>query len=282
MSDLQNIIKRYKDLFLLLALILISTVSIGVNTDGKLIGPKQAGFTVVSVFQKTASGIGDFFSDTINSINELSELKTAYDQLQEKLTEFQEIERNMEELISENNSLRKQLGFSVNSPYANIPAEVIGKDPGNTLNSIVINKGRAHGVERNMPVIALQDGYHGLVGKISEVGEYASIILPIFDSTSYVSSRLQKSRYEGLISGSGYSDSILKMNYVKKIARESVTYGDFVITSGMRSIYPKGIYIGRVTSFEGKEWDTSLVLEVEPIVDFTRLEYVLVLKREDS
>jgi rod shape-determining protein MreC len=282
MSDFVDFIKRNRAAALLIILILVSVVSISLSTGGGLIRPKQAGFTVLSVFQKGASGIGSFFSNTVNSINELRELRTEYELLKDRLAEFEEIERDIDELRNENAGLRKQLGFSATSPFRNIPAEVIAKDPGNSFNSIVINKGRSEGIERNMPVIGLAGGYHGLVGKVADVGEFASIVVPIYDSSSYVSARLQESRYEGLISGSGYSDSVLKMDYVKKIARANIQYGDLVITSGMRSIYPKGIYIGRVTAIEGKEWDTSLHLEIEPVVDFSRLEYVFVLVKEKA
>lgn len=279
MSGFLQFLKKYKEITTLIFLIIISVLSLGLSTEKRIIGPKEAGFTFFSVFQTGINGIGNFVSNTINSINELSELKVEYEQLQDKITEYEEIEKNIVELKNENKYLREQLGFSATSPYKNIPAEVIGKDPGNAFNSIIINKGSSSGIERDMPVVALQDGYHGLVGKISEVGQFSSIIVPIYNESAYVSSRLQDSRYEGLISGSGFSDSILKMEYVKKIGREKIKYGDFVITSGMKSIYPKGIYIGRVTAIEGKEWDTSLLLEIEPIVDFTRLEYVFVLKR---
>ena len=282
MSDFFSFFKKHIETVTLIILVVASGISIGISTGGKLISPKEAGLTVFSVFQNGASGIGGFFSDTVNSINELRELRTAYEDLQEKVTEFAEIERNIEELKNENSSLRRQLGFSKTSPFKNIPAEVIGKDPGNTFNSIIINKGKSSGIERNMPVVALQDGYHGLVGKIAEVGAFTSIVIPIYDESAYVSARLQESRYEGLITGRGYSDSILTMDYIKKIAREEIKYGDFVITSGMNSIFPKGIYIGRVTAIEGKEWDTSLQLEIEPVVDFTKLEYVFVLERSEE
>ncbi len=281
MSDFLQLIKKYREITTLLILIIISVVMIGLNTDQKLIRPKEAGFTVFSVFQRGISGIGNFISETVNSINELSELKEAYDELQNKISEYEETERNITELRNENKYLRDQLGFSKTSIYKNIPAEVIGKDPGNTFNSIIVNKGSSSGLKRDMPVVALQDGYHGLVGKVGEVSRFSSIIIPIYNESAYVSSRLQDSRYEGLVSGSGYSNSLLRMDYVKKIAREEIRYGDFVITSGMKSIYPKGIYIGRVTAIEGKEWDTSLQLEIEPVVDFSKLEYVFILKREE-
>ena len=277
MIKLIDTIKKYREIFTLVLLIIISLIGMSLETGRKILKPKEAGFSVVSVLQMGMSGIGEFVSGTVNSISELRQLKEAYDDLQNKINEYEEIERNIVELEIENKTLRQQLGFASTAKFETIPAEVTGKDPGNTFNSIIINKGSSSGVTRNMPVIALQDGFHGLVGKITEVGRFSSIVTPIYNESSFVSSRLQNSRYEGLINGSGFSESVLFMNYVKKIAREEIEYGDFVVTSGMKSIYPKGIYIGRVTAIEGKEWDTSLQLEIEPVVEFTKLEYVFVL-----
>ena len=175
---------------------------------------------------------------------------------------------------------RSQLGFSERIGYKHISAEIIGKDPGNFFDTITINRGRKDGVEYNMPVIAFQDGYQGLIGKVVHVGFQAAEILPIYDRSCYVAARLQSSRYEGLVSGDGRGETV-KMQYIKKYARNEIKSGDLVITSGMESIYPKGIYIGRVREIGGKEYDTSLILEIEPIIDFSRLEYVFVLGVEE-
>ena len=58
--------------------------------------------------------------------------------------------------------------------------------------------------------------------------------------------------------------------------------GDLVVTSGFNGSYPDNIYIGKVKSISGKEYETSLRLELEPFVDFFRLEYVFVLAGEDK
>jgi len=72
------------------------------------------------------------------------------------------------------------------------------------------------------------------------------------------------------------------MSYVNKNGKERISYGDIVITSGMKSIFPKGIYIGRVRSISAREYETSLQLEIEPTVDFSRLEYVFILKQDKT
>ena len=52
-----------------------------------------------------------------------------------------------------------------------------------------------------MPVIALQSGNVGLVGKVIEVGHYTSLVMPIYDFQCSVSARIQNTRDLGLVSG---------------------------------------------------------------------------------
>lgn len=282
MPKYSKIFKKHKQAILLFFFLIVSFLCIFFSNEKNMQTVKETSFTVISVFPKGIHKISSFFTGTVNSINELRDLRVKYNDLQQKSADFQEIERNNQELAIENKFLRKQLNFSEKMQYSNIPAEVIGKDPGNKFNSIIISKGKRNGVEKNMPVVAFEDGFNGLVGKIAEAGEFSAIVIPIYNESAYVSSRLQESRYEGLINGSDESDVLLKMSYVNKTAREEIEYGDFVITSGMESIYPRGIYIGRVVAIEAKEWNTSLDLTVEPIVDFTKLEYVFILAEDNS
>ena len=131
-----------------------------------------------------------------------------------------------------------------------------------------------------MPVIAFQQGFQGLVGKVFEAGPISAKVMPVTDTACFVASRMKDSRYEGLVSGAGIGKENLVMTYVQKRAKDEIQFGDLVITSGMGSIYPKGIFIGRVKKISAPEWKTSLELELEPIIDFSRLEYVVVLKAE--
>jgi rod shape-determining protein MreC len=137
-------------------------------------------------------------------------------------------------------------------------------------------------MRRDLPVVAVQEGSQGLVGRIQTVGRSSAIVVPLFDSSNYVAARLQESRYEGLVHGTPSRDGTLTMRYVSSQARSSVEYGDTVVTSGMNSIYPRGIRIGRVTSVQAKPYETSLQLTIEPIVEFAKLEYVFVITPESE
>lgn len=244
--------------------------------------PKEVGRSVFSVFQTGFSEVGGFFSRTAGSIRELRIVQAEFESLQEQLNQYKTLERDFIELKSENRVLREQLGFSEKLGSTHIPAQIIAKDPGSIFNTIVIDKGRRHGITRNMPVIAYQDGFHGFVGKIINVGGLSSEVLPLYDANCKVAARMQKSRYEGLVTGNGSVKPTITMLYVKKHARNDIHYDDIVITSGMNSIYPRGIYLGRVKEIGAKEYDPSLEIEIEPIIDFSRVEYVFVLKTESE
>lgn len=273
-------ITKHKSSSLLLLLITISIALLSYSSGKYNFSPKIIGNSVFSVFQIAVNSTSNFVTNTLNSIGELKKLRAEHDYLLEKIMEYQIRDRDYIEVKQENDRLKLQLDFKLSSEYRFKAAEIIAQEPGNIFNTIVINRGTSQGVENNMPVIAYQYGYQGLVGKIIEAGPFTSKILPIFDNTCYVAARLMETRYEGLINGSGNRNGSLLMNYVTKNAFKSLKEGDLVVTSGMQSIYPPGLYIGRIREIDNPEWQTSLVLGIEPVIDFSRIEYVLILTGE--
>ena len=274
---LQRIVNRYRDRLILALLVGISLVSLTVSTSSVSVRPGEIGQSVVAVFQQSASAVGRFFASTVTSIRELSELQRQYDQILLQVREYETIAHDITQLRAENQRLREALGFAHDLPMESVPARVIAKEPGSFFTGVTINKGSAAGIRREMPVIANQNGVQGLVGRISEVGLTTSVVMPVFDSNSFVAARLLRSRHEGLVSGAGMSDDQLTMLYVGKSARGDIAVDDVVISSGMRSIFPEGIRIGTVESIQGRPYETSLTIGLRPSVDFSRLEYVFVL-----
>ena len=77
---------------------------------------------------------------------------------------------------------------------------------------------------------------------------------------------------EGVVVGSG--DDRLQMQYVSEASDLAV--GDVLVTSGIDTIYPKGLVVGRVELVE-KNGPAFKKIVVKPAVDFSRLEEVLVV-----
>jgi len=263
-------------------LTLISFLLLMFSGGSFILTVKDAG---LSIFSGTRSGIYEFtslISRTILSVKELADLRREHAELLKQLERYEELERSNAEIYQENHRLREQLGFSQSLRYRRIPAQISGRDPDNLYSAVVINKGSYAGVVKNMAVVAWQNGTQALVGKVIQTGAFESLVMPIFDVNSQVASRFSVSRYEGIVEGQGNSEIPLMMRFVPKRARDEINVGDIVLSSGMGGVFPTGINIGRVGSVNSLEYDTTLEVEITPMVDFTRLEYVFIIETENS
>lgn len=227
-------------------------------------------------------GVSSFVSRTVLSIQELAALRREYAELTDRVTRYEQLERNAAEIRLENNRLREQLEFSQSITFKYTAAEIIGRDPDNLFSAFVINKGKQHGLASNMPVIAFQNGLQALVGKIVQAGQFESLVMPLYDTSSYVSSRFLQSRYEGIVEGQGNSEATLLMRFIRKRARDEISPGDLVVSAGMGDVYPAGINIGRVSKILYQEYETSMEVELEMSIDFSRLEYVFVIEARST
>ena len=269
--------RKHKKDFITFFILVVLSIGMMVYTAFSEISfkPKQVGLDFFSLFQRGIVNTGKFFSQTAGSISELRNLKKEYNTLLKEYSEYQQMKQDYEHLEQENSMLREQMGFQKEGSIVKIPAMVIGGETNNFFKSFIINQGSNKGIKKNMPVIAYVDGYQSLVGKVVEVSPFSAIVKPITDSSLYVPAVLQKFRYRGLVNG-------LVMDFVSREASSRINCGDLVVTSGFNGSYPENIYIGKVKSISGKEYETSLRLELEPFVDFFRLEYVFVLAGEDK
>ena len=67
------------------------------------------------------------------------------------------------------------------------------------------------------------------------------------------------------------------MQYIKKRVLNELQYGDVIVTSGENENYLKDITIGNITKIKTVDYDSSLIIEITPIIDFSRLENVMIV-----
>lgn len=281
MERFRRFISQHRNAVVFVVLVTISTITIGTQSGAVGTASKQVGYTVFSSLQAGVSEVGYYFRNFFNSIGELRRIRQEYEVLQERVAEYQTIERDLIDLQKENDRLREQLGFSDNIDYTHIAARIIAKEPGLLFDGFTINRGRKNGINRNDPVIAYAEGFSSLVGRVVELSDSTAKVLPITDRSSFVAAKMRESQYEGLVHGLGTTEDRVEMTYVKKRAKNRIQFGDLVITSGFRSIYPEDLYIGRVDAIRAPDWESSLTLHIRPLVDFSRLEYVFVLAEKE-
>lgn len=260
-----------------LLLMAVSVILVSVSTGSILSLPERVGSTVLGAAQSIFSGIGGFFQRTAFAVSELSELREQFEALAKKVENFQIMERDYAETRAENERLKEQLGFANNIRSILASAQIVAKDPNLLYSTLVIDKGNGDGIVKDLAVTAFQGGTEGLVGKVLSTLEGTSSVLPIYSQRFYVSARFSRTRTEGLVNGTGDMLNLLEMRYVSKLNASEIQVGDLVVTSGLDSIYPPDVAIGRVKQVSLPEYSSSAIISLEPVIDFSKLEYLFVV-----
>ena len=179
---------------------------------------------------------------------------------------------DIEIIKSENETLKEYVNLKEKyQNYQTIPAYIINKDITNYNETIVINVGEKDGIKANMTVIADQ----GLVGHVISTTQTTAKVQTIIDPASSVSSNISTSREAIIVTGTLEKPSTLKASYIPTDA--SLLENDKIETSGLGGIYPKGIPIGTIKQIVNTKNVTDRYAYVETVVDFKKLETVLVI-----
>ena len=225
--------------------------------------------TVLAPFQNAFSQSSRFLRDIWRHYFAMVAASQENDQLRQQLARADEMKNVWVEARLANERLRRLAELEKSFTDSVVFAEVIAKDPTTWFKTVIINKGRRHGLEKGMPALVPE----GIVGQVVEAsGHYAKILL-IVDRNSAVDALVQRTRVRGILSGTSTEQGHL--DYV--LLKEDVSVGDTVITSGMDGVFPKGLRIGRVDSVEARPNEMFHTINVAPFVDFGKLEELLVV-----
>ncbi len=172
-----------------------------------------------------------------------------------------------------NQRLHKLLDFREQQALTALPAQVVTDDATSWFRTVMIDKGSDDGVREGMPVVVAE----GVAGRVIRTTAHQSRVLLITDASSAIATLIQRNRTRGVCRGDGNG-----LNFDFVLREKDIDVGDQVITSGNGGIFPKGLPVGTVVRVEREEYGLFQEVEVTPAVDFSRLEEVLVLLREDQ
>lgn len=214
----------------------------------------------------------------IDRVKAYGDLQVENSSLQKELAELTARVAQVGDLERENREFRSMLNFKDRSELKLLPAKVISRDPSNWYSSILIDRGLNDGINTNMPVLTV----NGLVGKTIEVTEHNARIILLVDENCKVSGWMRESGQYGIVQGnmlSGTADGLCRMTFVDRSAQ--VKSNDKVFTSGLGEIFPKGIFIGTVSSVTSSDMATKhgglyQEVNINPAVDLRRIDEVFV------
>lgn len=164
------------------------------------------------------------------------------------------------------------------SQYQLINASIAHRSVDSFNHTLTIDVGSQEGVALDDAVISSM----GLIGKIIQVEQDRSVVLLLTTEQS-----LNKVTVKIQVDADKTAEAILEhydpnqKAYVLSLLDTSSTIseGMRVISSGLGGAFPSGLLVGTVTKVETLADAIGLRIEVNPSVDFYRLDYVAVVKK---
>lgn len=268
---LERILRWKVPLIIVLVILMVGTIHYTSTSRLKISKLEGIGRDLLVPFQWVFTRTQRFVLNQFEQIQSLRSLKERNAELEQQVQNLQAEVMELRNYKRENEWLREALDFKNERGHDLLVAEVIGRSPSNWESTIILNKGEAHGVEKGMAVVTND----GVVGTVVSTSRFTSTVLLIIDPQSATGGLVQETGDLVLVEGGQANREAL---IARPLSRDTtVEVGDVIVTSGLSTIYPKNIPVGEVVEVESRHYDLSFVALVRPYVDFTRLEYVLVV-----
>jgi rod shape-determining protein MreC len=264
-------------------LIALSLVLITVSfRSSALDGVQGTAAGILRPFEIAADRVSRPFRDAISWVQGLANAKSENTKLKRQIATLNEKLVLDESAVQENVQLRAELDYHGPPSRADFVLKhaAVLTNPQSALDeSITIAAGSRDGIRAGSPVI---DSSGGLVGTIDRVRSSIARVTLLTQGQNVTAVDLNNPGATGIVRGGGGAGDVLVFDRVSKAA--NVAVGNIVISAGslgkgarFPSIFPRGLRIGTVSSVNNNDVETFKTIQVDPFVDFSSLQSVIVL-----
>ena len=266
---------RQRTGYLFLSLILghVILISAQVSTSSGTRVLEAVTFGLFSEIQRTVTTMVGGVRQVWDGYVGLRGVRAENDGLRQQVEGLQVQLQEAHALARRTHSLQALLDLRRDTGLPTLSARVIAADATPWFRTLTIDRGSEDGLRGDLAVIAPA----GVVGRVvGRPGARAAKVQLLIDRNAAAGATIERTGAGGVVMGSDDVSS-LRLAYVSNL--EDVEAGDVVVTSGIDGIYPKGFVIGHIAR---AELGTGLykTIHVQPVVDFTGLEHVLVVVAE--
>ena len=267
---------------LVLASLAMITVYFRESPNGGLHDAQSAGSSALRPFEIAADRVARPFADAYGWAADIFHAKSENEKLRKEVKDLTQQAIQSSEAIEERNAFRRLLRVKRKPAYEDlagsaVAAQVLSNPVSQFDQTMVIASGRNDGIRVYDAVITDR----GLVGQVSKALRDTALVTLLTDPGTAVTAKDNRTGAIGIVQHSQGPEDLLFLDRVGK--NKVIDRGDIVVTAGkqsgkkLSSFYPRGIPIGQVTKVGQTDVDPFQDVQVMPFVDFTSLDYVLVL-----
>jgi rod shape-determining protein MreC len=156
--------------------------------------------------------------------------------------------------------------------FTYMDAKVVNASVNRRSNYLTLNIGANQGVARDMAVVHP----NGIVGIVKEVSANYASVMSVLHKDVRVNCQLKKDGSYGPLIWDGKDYRYCLLTDIPTHAR--MKRGDTIITSELSGIFPEGIMVGRVDTFERRQNEPFYTVKVQLNVDMKKAFHVYVVK----
>lgn len=207
---------------------------------------------------------------TFNNISQYFSLKNANKELAEENAKLLSESKNF--YIKTDSKVFYHDDTLYRQQYEFISAKIIKSTTNKRSNYLTLNKGRKHGITKDMGVITSA----GIVGIVNEVSENFCSVISVLHKDFKLSAKLKNNEQIGTIKWDGGDYRFGKLIDIPTHVKPKL--GDTVITSGYSTSFPANIMIGYVTDIKAEKGDNFYTLTVYFSTDFNNISYAYIIR----
>ena len=271
---MRNFLRNNRGLLVLAAALLAGVVTVGAYILGY--DPLSKALELLATpFRAASAAVTGWVQERYDKEFRYDQLAAENEALRRRVAELERDALAGQDAARENERMKDLLGLAEPRPDLRYrDAEVVRGSSSNWTSDLTIDRGTLSGVEVNDCVI---DQYGHLIGVVTRADLNSSIVTTILDPTLSVGGRVARTD-EDVVLGGDFTlmlEGLTRLSFLPEDSK--LVTGDQIITSGLGGMYPSGLVVGAIRSFEVEKDGITRYAQIEPAADMSGVRYVYVI-----
>ncbi len=259
--------QRNTALFIIIAIVFFAFLNFFQNQI------KNSFYLISSPIQKTFWNAGQKFYTSFETIYEIKNLKIKNQELKQENNRLLSEIASLNELVKENETLRKALDIELEKEFKLILADITSKDT--SQDSILINKGLKDKILNGMVVITEEKV---LLGKISEAYKDFSRVALISNKESTFSGEILATSSEEKISGIIQGREKSSLSFIRIPQDKKIFEQDIIITCALGGNFPSGLLVGKIKTVKKSDTEPFQQAEILPFFNIKKIQKIFIIR----